>query len=499
MRSKNFVLNVFSGLVLQIIMIVYGLLLPKIIISNYGSDVNGLIISITQFLGYITLLESGFGPVIKATLYKPISKKNKDEIQEILGASERIFRRISYIFILYIIILSFIFPFFIAEEFDIIFTISLILIISIGTFAEYYFGITYRLFLQSSQKNYVVSIIQIVTYIISIIFILFVSKVDISVHILKLIIGIIFLARPLIQNLYVKKYYNLKINHNSHYKLKQQWDALAQHIAAVVFGNTDVAVLSIFTKMAEVSVYSVYSLVATALKSFAGVMLNGIDSILGDMIAKQEYSNLNEKFSLFEVLYYGITTILFCCGLHLIIPFVKLYTNNISDANYVRYLFGYLIVIGQFIWAVRQPYNELVKAAGHFKETKRGAYVEAISNIVISVILVFKFGIIGVAIGTIVALLLRMIDFIIYVNKNILNRSNTESIKKIGVVIIISVTVSCIISLLNIEYNCSIIGFVIYGLYVFFVTTIICLFVSILAYKKELLKLNKFIKDMIKI
>ena len=80
MRSKKAVYNIISTLILQIITIIYGFIVPKIIITSFGSNVNGLVSSITQFLAYITLLESGVGPVIKASLYKPLANKDKQEI-----------------------------------------------------------------------------------------------------------------------------------------------------------------------------------------------------------------------------------------------------------------------------------------------------------------------------------------------------------------------------------------------------------------------------------
>lgn len=77
MRSKKAIKNIIFSLTLQIITIICGFIVPKLIISSYGSDVNGLITSISQFLAYITLLEAGFGPVIRSTLYKPIANNNK--------------------------------------------------------------------------------------------------------------------------------------------------------------------------------------------------------------------------------------------------------------------------------------------------------------------------------------------------------------------------------------------------------------------------------------
>ena len=75
MRSKKAIKNIVSSLALQIITLICGFAIPKLIMQNYGSEVNGLIASITQFLTYITLADAGLGQVLKAILYKPIAKK----------------------------------------------------------------------------------------------------------------------------------------------------------------------------------------------------------------------------------------------------------------------------------------------------------------------------------------------------------------------------------------------------------------------------------------
>ena len=105
MRSKKAVKNIISSVFQQIITFVCGLIVPRAIIGTFGSSVNGLISSITQFLSYITLFEAGIGPVIKSALYKPIAKKDKYEIEKILKASQSFFRVISAIFIIYLIYL----------------------------------------------------------------------------------------------------------------------------------------------------------------------------------------------------------------------------------------------------------------------------------------------------------------------------------------------------------------------------------------------------------
>ena len=315
MRSKKAIYNIISNLMLQFVVVIYGFIVPQIIISNFGSSVNGLISSITQFLAYITLLESGFGPVVKATLYQPIAKKDNKTIKNILKASEKFFRTIAGIFIVYIIALTIIYPILVRNEFSNVYTISLILIIAISTFAEYFFGMTYRLYLQAEQKTYIISIIQVFTYILSTITIVILAKLNVSIQIIKLVSSIIFVLRPLLQNYYVRKKYNMNLKDaEGNYKIKQKWDGLAQHVAAVIHSNTDITILTFFCSLTEVSVYSVYYLVVAGIRKIIEAFSSGIDASWGDMIAKNEYKNLNEKFDLYEVLFYSMHNSVCICN-----------------------------------------------------------------------------------------------------------------------------------------------------------------------------------------
>jgi O-antigen/teichoic acid export membrane protein len=132
------------------------------------------------------------------------------------------------------------------------------------------------------------------------------------------------------------------------------------------------------------------------------------------------------------------------CAL-LIVAFVKVYTSGISDCNYERPLFAVLLVVAEAIYCVRDPYVSVVYAAGHYKETAVGAYAEAIINIVFSVLLVGRLGLEGIALGTLVAMLFRMIYHIIYLKNHILNRSLILALKRIFVslLIIVSAYVVC--------------------------------------------------------
>ena len=498
MRSKKAILNIISSLMLQIVTLICGLIVPKLIIQTFGSNVNGLVSSITQFLAYITLLEAGFGPVVKAALYKPIAQKNREEIENILKASEKFFRVIALIFLIYLIILSIVYPILVNTEFTFIYTMSLVLIISVSTLAEYYFGMTYKLYLQAEQKTYITSIIQIVGYILNTIAIVILIKLNTSIHIVKLVSGFIFVLRPVAQNIYVKKKYKLNFeNADKDYNLKQKWDGLAQHIASVVHNNTAVTILTIFTHITEVSVYSVYYLVVKGIKSLIQAFTGGVDASFGDMIAKNEKEQLNKSFKTYELFYYTIITIVYICTFILIVPFIKVYTKGITDANYIRPLFAYLFVLSELVWSIRLPYSSITLAAGHFKQTRKGAWVEAISNIVISLVLVWKFGIIGVTIGTLVAMLIRTVEFIYHTSKYILERNIWVSIKRVILVLIeILITVLLVRILPTIEFI-SYTNWIIYAILVAGVSSLVTVAINFIVYKEDVKGLFNILKRIL--
>lgn len=501
MRSKKALYNLISSLFLQVIVIIYSFIVPKIIISNYGSDVNGLVTSITKFLSYIALFEAGFGGIVQYLLYKPIANKDKNEIDNILVASQGFFKNLSRFFIFYILVLCIVYPIIVNTSFDSLFTISLIIIIAINTFAEYYFGLIYKIYLLANQRKYVVSIIAIITYVLNIVAIVIMSHLNVSIQILKLVSTLIFVLRPICQNIYVRKRYNININiknNHSNYKIVQKWDALIQHIASVIHGSTDVTLLTIFCKISEVSVYSVYYMVVSGIKTIVSIFLDSINSIFGDIIAKNEKENLKRKFNMIESTYHTLIVILFSVTLILITPFISIYTKNITDANYIRWTFGYLIVISELIWAIRLPYSTITLSAGHYKQTRLGAVIECVSNIVISLLLIKKYGIIGVTIGTIVAMFIRTCEFVYHSNKYILKRSMYQSIFKI-ILLCIEVLIYVILSKYIIFFeNINYTNWILNAIIITSIISIITIIINLFFYAKDYKELINIFKNAIK-
>lgn len=422
-RKKKLLLNAGTGILKQIITVICGFILPRYFLLYYGSSVNGLVSSITNFLSFIALLDMGVGAVVQANLYKPLADGDNDQISRIVKSSERFFRRLACIFLGYITVLCFVFPSIV--EFGAWYTISLLLIISVSTLAQYLFGMTYQLLLNADQKSYVQLTMQIGTIVLNTLFAILLMRAGASIHVVKLMTTVVYILRPLGQMLYVHKHYDLnrKIEVVGE-PIKQKWNGFSQHFAAVVCQNIDVAVLTLFSTLENVSIYSVYYNVTNGVEQIIMTAATGLESLFGNMIAKGEKEKLLKTFCAIEWITHAGVTAVFTIAAITIVPFVSVYTRGITDANYTAPLFGILLVTAYGTQCLRVPYFRVIKAAGHFKETQNGAYISAGLNIVITITLVFKFGLIGAAIGTLVAMLYHTCYFVWYLRKNILERSS---------------------------------------------------------------------------
>ena len=129
MRGKRLAANTILSLLLQVTTIVCGFVLPRLILQYYGSEVNGLISSISQFLNIITFLELGVGAVVMSALYKPLAEKDKQLTSEIIASASNFFRGIGKALLVYVVVLIFVYPYIAKSNFDHLYTAVLIVAI----------------------------------------------------------------------------------------------------------------------------------------------------------------------------------------------------------------------------------------------------------------------------------------------------------------------------------------------------------------------------------
>lgn len=421
MRRNNIYKSAIIGLLEELISIISGFILPRMILTYFGSDYNGIIASVTQFIGCIALLKSGIGMATKAALYDPLYYNEQDTVSGIMSATMIFLRRVSYIFVVGIIVFACIYPFCIKEDFSWEFTASLVLIISLGTFFQYYYGLGNQLLLEADQKYYIVSIITIINTLLNTIISVICMKAGMSIHGVKLCSSIVYCSTPIFLNCYVNKKYKLNRKAAPDWNIiSKRWEAFGMQIANFVNSNTDIIVASLFLNMKEVSVYTVYYLVINGIKKVIVRISTGVEAALGNLKAERDGEKLKNNFLLFEFVLNFICSFAFSCLIILIVPFVGVYTKGITDVNYSRYVFSIVACFAELFYCLRLAYTFMVQATGAFSETKRFFYIEAGINIITSVILVNFIGLVGIVMGTLFAMIYRTIIFAHFVYSDVI-------------------------------------------------------------------------------
>ena len=495
-RRKKLYLNTTVAFILQLVTFVCGFILPRYFLLYFGSDINGLVTSISRFLSVISFLEFGVGPVIQSNLYSPLANRDSIRTSQIIVSADKFYKRIALIFVVYIGILFFVYPL-LNKQFDFIFTASLILILSISTFAQYYFGITYQVFLDADQKLYIGSSLQILTVILNTFLCIILMKLGFSVHIVKLVSSLVFVIRPIMLNLYVKSHYNLDFNVTyDDEPIKQKWNGFAQHIAAVVTEEIDTFLLTFFSGYQSVSIYSIYFMVTNGVTKIVMTSVSGLESFWGNMIAKCENVLLLKTFDWVECLIHAGVSFLYSVTIVLIVPFVSVYVSGAPDSSaYLLPFFGGTLTLAYAFQCLRVPYFRIIKAAGHYKQTQNGAFISMFINIFLSLVLIFNYGIAGASIGTLFAMLFHTVYFVFYLRKNIIHRSikyffNHLIVDCISFVLILFFTKHFCM------YEISYLAWIFYAMKVCLVSFVVVLSLNLLFYRnqyKSLLKklLNK--------
>lgn len=430
--AKKGMLNVFYGILGQIITICFGILIPKLILDNYGSEVNGLLNTISQIFTYFSLLEAGIGVASLQALYTPVAEEDKTEIEAILVATHHFYKKVGMIYGLAVIVLAFIYPFFVVSSISYWTIFAIVLFGGIGNSINFFYQAKYKILMQAEGYSYVCT--NITTIINILINIVKAALMIMGFNVLSVQISyfIFTILQMLIFSVYIKKHYswiNFSAKPNN-VAISKKGATLVHQISGLVFNNTDILLLTLITKDLKIaSVYSMYNLVITMATTMMQQIESGFSFRLGQMYNtnKERYYPLHH---IFEILYMILIFSVMTCIYILLIPFIRLYTAGATDINYINKLYPLFFVITPLLTYGRAASLNVISYAGHFRETQNRAITETVINLLVSVVCIYKFGILGALLGTIVASLYRTNDMIIYAYKYLLPGSPWKTYKR---------------------------------------------------------------------
>lgn len=104
-RGEKAFFNSTASLVAQIVSMISAFILPRLIMSHFGSAYNGITASVTQFLSVVALLRSGVGGATRVALYKALADKDFKQVSATVNATQLFMRKIAKFFAVGVVIL----------------------------------------------------------------------------------------------------------------------------------------------------------------------------------------------------------------------------------------------------------------------------------------------------------------------------------------------------------------------------------------------------------
>lgn len=425
MRSEQAFKNMAANLFLQIVVFISGIILPRFILQAYGSSINGMITSVNQFLTYLGLAEAGVATASVVALYTPLALGRKDDVNSILSAARKFYNRSGVLFLSLTAVLVFIYPFFISGQLDNSLVRWMIVVLAGSTLVDYFFLGKYRVLLMANQEGYVVALIQSAGTVANMVVSIGLIYAGASVLAVKAVATGVYVLRLFLVKAYAKKKYPDLDFHAQPAEgaLKQKNAALFHQVVTIIVNNTDTTILTICLgsrSLLEVSVYGIYMLVVNAVNQLLTSFSNGLTAGFGEVIARREEETLKKSYSDYEYMFFLIFFVVVACMGVLLIPFISVYTIDMKDVQYVRPVIAVLFTLLVFLQNVRIPGLTIICAAGHYKETRYQAGLEAAINIVVSLALVWSMGMTGVLLGTVCSYGYRSFEIILYTNRHLI-------------------------------------------------------------------------------
>lgn len=422
-KSKRSLKIFIYGVISQIVTLLLGIIIPKLLIVSYGSEVNGLLSSVRQIFVYVALLEAGIGTASLQALYAPMAKGDQHRTSEIMAATDHYYKRTGLLYGIAVIVLAFVYPLVVKSSISMPIVTGVIIFQGASGVINYLFQGKFAILLRVDGKSYITTnattIVNVASKVAQIVLIL----AGTNILVVQCVYFIINLTQMIYITWYVKKHYSwldLKIKPD-YTSLSQSKNVIVHQISGLIFNNTDILILTYFCGLKVVSVYSLYSLIISCVSNIIDTLCSSVEFILGQAFNsdKKYFLKLQETY---ETYYLAVSFAFFTVTLIMLPSFIKIYSTGITDANYIDKYLPYLFVILNVLMYARRTSSQIINFAGHFKQTQIRSIIESAINLIVSLVFVYKIGIYGVLIGTIVALLYRTNDVIIYANRNILGR-----------------------------------------------------------------------------
>lgn len=430
MRTKQAIRNTICSLSTYIVILVVGFVSQKVFKDVLGKEYLGLHGLFSNVMTMLAIAELGFGAAIVSNMYKPVAENDIPQIITLLQYYKKVYRVLSFVILgIGLALLPFIDIIVGKNTLNVSFRIVFLFYLA-DTVISYF--VTYkRSIIYANQQSYYTSLIHTVSVVIMNVLQIWILLgtgnyylyliIKITFRVLENI-GINILANKLYPYIRTKQKYSLDITVRKDIKNKVT-GLLFHKIGSFIVLGSDNIIISMLPNLGLVWVglYSNYLMIVNQLNSIVGQVFSSLTASVGNLLVEEDTENSYRIFRNLSLMNAWIYVYI-CISFYFVsFPFVKIWMGEeyLLPKNVV-----FALTINLFFGGMRKIYSVFKEAAGIFYEDRFVPLIESTINLIVSIVLGYHFGIIGVFIGTIVSnMTLFFYSYPKYVYGQILNKS----------------------------------------------------------------------------
>lgn len=500
MRSKNAVKALAMHLGYEVFVFILGIVFPRFIILTYGSEINGLTATITRVLSLINLIQAGAVGAAIFQMYKPVAENDYETQSAILYSSRRFYNRITLIYFASAMVAGVCYSFHLQSRTFSFFEIFLsFLILAVNGSGALLFNTICDIYVSSHQKKYYLTIAmfceQTVRYL-CLVAVLILRLHFVYIYISYLLGGIVGVAVNLCLYRKLSKGKITNDPQNKEYQIPDRKYLMMSSVGSEAVTAAPSIIITTFVSLAASSVFSVYAMVFTSMKIILNSIQLSFSAIFGNLVKTSDDKHIKEVYSVIEYITIALGTVIAACVAYLLVPFIKLYTAGVTDAEYLHIPLVFFVVAYTVVFAFRTSFGYVATVYGLFKQTCMITLIFGICGILISVCCVVLFGMPYVMCGLIFNQLGCAIAIQHIIKKNITWYDSTPLIRR--TLVMLSIVV-CVIVLYFISAPAVISwsAWVMYGVFTVAFATALWLIYSLIFERKAMKDIGVYGKNLL--
>ena len=426
--AKNIAFGQIGNLITQIL----GFILRTVFIAHLGDTLNGINALYTSILSVLSMAELGIGTALNYSLYKPVANRDYEKIKSYMLLYKQAYRVIGIVIAVIGLIVSPFLPYLVKQPEGVgVRDLTLYYFIFLfNTVSSYFVAYKYSL-VNAEQKNYIQTNVITITKMITVSLQILVILTTGNFYFYLLTAAAVELLQKIFVSYYLNKRYPYlkdknvtKLSREETGEIVTKTKALVLHkVGDVARLQTDSMIISGFINVTLSGFVDNYNMVMNSVANVVNIMFNSVLSGFGNLIATESEEKQYRIFKVYRFAacwIYGFAATGFAM---LLTPLISLWLGEEKTLAFVVVI---CILIDFYFKGERIVLSNFKTAAGVFEQDKYLALIQGAVNLVISIVLVQKIGLVGVYIGTIISGLIANITKPVIIYRVILKRDVKE-------------------------------------------------------------------------